>query len=57
MLSVRGEAFNIWNHTQFSGLFTSAQFQPGGAQIDPNFGLPSAARLPRNVQLSARFVF
>jgi hypothetical protein len=56
-LSVRGEAFNIWNHTQYSGLYTTAQFQPSGAQIDPNFGLPSAARAPRNVQLSARFTF
>jgi hypothetical protein len=57
MLSLRGEAFNIWNHTQFSGLFTSLQYQPSGTQIDPNVGLPSAARSPRNVQLSARFVF
>jgi len=57
MLSLRGEAFNVWNHTQFSGLTTTAQFQPNGTQIDPNFGLPSAARLPRNVQLSARFTF
>jgi hypothetical protein len=56
-LSLRGEAFNVWNHTQFSGLTTAAQFQPGGAQIDANFGLPSAARLPRNIQLSARFNF
>jgi hypothetical protein len=57
MLSLRGEAFNVWNHTQFSGLYTTAQFQPGGAQIDPNFGLPSSARAPRNIQLSARFSF
>src|SRR5262249_19526998 len=56
-ISVRGEAFNIWNHTQLSGLYTTAQFQPSGAQIDPNFGLPSTARSPRNVQLSARFTF
>jgi hypothetical protein len=56
-ISVRGEAFNIWNHTQFSGLYTTAQFQPSGAQIDPNLGLPSTARSPRNVQLSARFTF
>jgi hypothetical protein len=57
VLSFRGEAFNIWNHTQFSGLFTSLQFQPNGTQIDPNVGTPSAARAPRNIQISARFVF
>ena len=56
-LSVRGEAFNVWNHTQFSGVYSTAQFQPTGAQIDPAFGLPSSARSPRNVQLSARFTF
>ena len=32
-------------------------FNISGARIDPNFGLAGAARLPRNVQLSARFVF
>ena len=56
-LSLRGEAFNIWNHTQFSGLTTTARFQPTGVQIDSNVGMPSTARLPRNVQLSARFNF
>ena len=57
VLSLRGEAFNVWNHTQFSGVYATANFQPTGAQIDPTFGLPSSARLPRNVQLSARFNF
>ena len=56
-LSLRGEAFNIWNHTQFSGVYSTAQFQPNGAQIDPNLGLPSSARPARNIQLSGRFVF
>jgi hypothetical protein len=56
-LSIRGEAFNAWNHTQFSGVFSTAQFQPNGTQIDPNFGLPNAARAARNIQLSGRFSF
>ncbi len=56
-LSIRGEAFNAWNHTQYSSVYSTAQFQPNGAQIDPNFGLPSAARAARNVQLSGRFSF
>lgn len=57
VLSFRGEAFNVWNHTQYSGVYSTAQFQPNGMQIDPLFGLPSATRPPRNVQLSARFTF
>jgi hypothetical protein len=56
-LSIRGEAFNAWNHTQFSGVYATAQFQPNGNQIDPTWGLPSAARNPRNIQLSGRFMF
>jgi hypothetical protein len=57
-LAFRGEAFNAFNHTQFSSVYTTANFNPTtGAQIDPNFGLPSAARNPRNIQLSARFMF
>jgi hypothetical protein len=57
VFSLRGEAFNVWNHTQFSSVYSTAQFQPAGAQIDPTFGMPSAARPPRNIQLSARFNF
>ena len=57
-LSFRGEAFNVWNHTQYSSLYTTANFNPtAGTQIDPNFGLPSGARNPRNIQISARFMF
>jgi hypothetical protein len=57
LLQFRTELFNAWNRTQFSGLYTSASFQPSGAQIDPNIGLPSSARPPRNIQLSLRLTF
>jgi hypothetical protein len=58
MLSFRGEAFNAFNHTQFSSVYATANFNPTtGAQIDPTFGTPSAARNPRNVQVSARLTF
>jgi hypothetical protein len=57
-LSFRGEAFNAFNHTQFSSVYATANFNPAtGAQIDPTFGMPSAARNPRNIQLSGRFMF
>jgi hypothetical protein len=53
----RAELFNAWNHTQFSGLYTTAQFNPAGQQIDPNFGAYSANRPPRIIQLSLKAVF
>jgi hypothetical protein len=57
LLQFRTELFNVWNHTQFSGLYTAASFQPSGAQIEPYIGLPSSARPPRNIQLSLHLTF
>ena len=58
VLSFRGEAFNAWNHAQFSGVYTTANFNPTtGAQIDPTLGMPSAAHNARNIQISGRFMF
>ncbi len=56
-LQFRTEMFNAWNHTQFSGLFTAARFDPAGNQIDPNFGAFSAAWTPRMIQLSLKLYF
>lgn len=56
-IQFRGELFNAWNHTQFSGLFTTAQFNPAGSQVDPNFGAFSTARTPRVIQLSLKVIF
>jgi len=53
----RAELFNAFNHTQFAGLFTTAQFNPAGQQIDPNFGAYSSNRPPRIIQLSLKAVF
>jgi hypothetical protein len=53
----RTEFFNVWNHTQFSSLFTNARFDTAGRQVDPNFGAYSAARSPRIIQLSLKVVF
>jgi hypothetical protein len=58
VFSIRGEAFNAFNHTQFSGVYATGNYNPTtGAQIDPTFGMPSTARSARNIQLSARFMF
>ena len=53
----RTELFNAWNHTQFSGLYTTARFDTAGNQTDPNFGAYSAARTPRIIQLSLKVIF
>jgi outer membrane receptor protein involved in Fe transport len=53
----RTELFNAWNHTQFSGLYTTARFDAAGKQVDSNFGAFSAARTARVIQLSLRVVF
>jgi len=56
-IQFRTELFNAWNHTQFSGLYTTARFDAAGRQIDPNFGAFSSARAPRIIQLSLKVVF
>lgn len=56
-IQFRTEMFNAWNHTQFSGLYTTARFDLAGNQVDPNFGAYSSARLPRIIQLSLKVVF
>ena len=53
----RTEFFNAFNHTQFSGLDTTARFNPAGQQVNPTFGSFTSARSPRIIQFSARVVF
>jgi hypothetical protein len=54
---LRGEFYNIWNHTQFNSYDTGARFNPAGQQINANFGAFNGTRDPRKVQLSLRFMF
>ncbi len=57
-LQFRCEAYNAFNHTQFSTINTTAQFNPStGALTNPAFGSITGARNPRTVQLAARLVF
>jgi hypothetical protein len=57
-LSFRGEFYNAFNHTQFSGWNTTATFSPTGQLLtNTPFGQANGARLPRYIQLSARFTF
>ena len=51
------EAYNMFNHTQFSGVDSNARFDASGAQINGNFGRITSARGPRVMQASLRFEF
>jgi len=53
----RWEAYNAFNHTQFSTLDTAARFDSAGNQISASFGSFTAARNPRIMQVALRFYF
>jgi len=54
---LRLETYNALNHTQFSGINSTAQFNTLGTQVNTAFLLPNAARPPRYVQLAMRVTF
>jgi hypothetical protein len=53
----RWELFNAFNHTQFSGIDTTARFTPAGAQVNGRFGQAFTARPPRIMQLGLKIAF
>ena len=57
-ITFRWEAYNAFNHTQYSGINTSARFDlTTGAQINSLFGQVTSTRAPRIMQGSLRFTF
>ena len=48
-LQFTAQFFNVWNHTQFSGLDTSFG--------DPGFGRLTSVRLPREIQFGLKFMW
>jgi hypothetical protein len=57
-LRFRGEFYNIWNHTEMSGLDQNAEFNvTTGLQTRATMGSFTSARAPRQVSLSLRFEF
>lgn len=55
---LRFEAYNTFNHTQFSSMNTTAQFNPTtGAQVNTAFGNLTAARTARIGQIAFRVTF
>jgi hypothetical protein len=56
-LFFRAEAYNAFNHTQFSTIDTTARFNPAGTQVNPTFGWFTAARSARILSFALRFAF
>jgi hypothetical protein len=54
---LRWEAYNVFNHTQYLGVNTSAQFNAAGQQVNTGFGQLTSARDPRIMQLALRIDF
>ena len=53
----RAEFYNVFNHTNFSGVDTAAKFNAAGAQTNLTFGQYNAAQFPRRLQLALRLMF
>jgi hypothetical protein len=56
-LMLRFETYNTFNHTQFGGINSAAQFNNLGQQVNTAFFLPNSARPPRYAQIAARVSF
>jgi len=54
---VRMEAYNVFNHTQFSTVNTTPQYDAQGNQVSGAFGQVTGARDPRIMQFALRFTF
>jgi len=54
---LRIEAYNVFNHTQFNAVGTTAQWDQSGAQVNTSFGKITSARDPRIMQLALRVQF
>ena len=53
----RWEAYNAFNHSQFSDIDTTAEFTPAGDQVNGEFGQIVANRPPRVMQFGLKLVF
>lgn len=54
---LRAEAYNLFNHTQFNAVDTTATFNAAGTQTSGTFGQYSGAANPRQLQLALRLMF
>ena len=53
----RAEAYNTFNHTQFSTVNTSLTFNASGVNTNAQTGQVTATRNPRVMQLALRLMF
>jgi hypothetical protein len=56
-IQLRTEAYNVFNHTQFSSVNTGLQFNAARAQTSQSVGQISSARNPRVMQFALRLSF
>jgi hypothetical protein len=56
-LQFRAEAYNTFNHTQFSGVDTTIQYNAKGQNIRASAGQITSARDPRVMQFALRLIF
>jgi hypothetical protein len=56
-VQLRWEIYNLFNHTQYNGVDTTARFSPAGEQVNPTFGQVISTRSPRVMQAAVRIVF
>jgi Carboxypeptidase regulatory-like domain len=56
-LQLRWEIYNVFNHTQFNGVDTTARFDSSGNQVNTQFGQVTSTRAPRIMQWSVRVQF
>lgn len=56
-LQLRVEVFNVFNHTQFTGVGTVFVAAPTVLNAGQTFGRPTGARLPREFQFGAKLSF
>jgi hypothetical protein len=54
---LRMETYNSFNHTQFSSINSTAQFNTQGQQVNAAFLTPDSARPPRYMQIAFRLRF
>jgi hypothetical protein len=54
---LRWEMYNAFNHTQYSGVDSTARFDAAGNQVNARFGEVTSARAARVMQGSLRFTF
>lgn len=57
LIQFRAEFYNMFNHTQFSSVDSTARFDAAGNQVNTRLGQVTGARSPRVIQLALSFKF